>query len=268
MRGLRYALEQALEAHRVPPKPAERLNKPFRAEDFAAAKRFKGGCIHCHNVNEFQRADLKSEGKWRREDIWVYPLPENVGLTLDVDVGNLVKSVQADSPAAKVGVKPGDYVKMLNGNPVASFADASYGLHKSPIKGEIPIAWLHEGKEQTAKLVVGEGWRKTNLTWRPSMLDILPSLPLSGDDLKPEEKKALGIAENRLGFRQDKFVHSTLKVVGVMKDDVVIGVDGKEMMGTMDDFLGYVRRNYLVGDQIFLNLMREGKRLDVMLKLR
>ena len=55
-----------------------------RAEDFVAAGRHKG-CIHCHNVNEFRRADLKAAGKWDRESIWVYPLPENVGITLDVD---------------------------------------------------------------------------------------------------------------------------------------------------------------------------------------
>jgi len=268
MKGLRYSMDQALEAHKDPPKPAPRANPPFRAEDFAAAKRFKGGCIHCHNVNEFRRADEKQQGLWTRDSVWVYPLPENIGLTLDLDVGNKVKAVAKDSAADKIGVKAGDFLKKLNGNPVASFADATYSLHKSPIKGEIPIVWTHDGKEQSAKLEVAEGWRKTNLTWRPSMLDILPSMPLSGDDLKPEEKKVLGLPAERLAFRQDKFVHSTLKVIGLQKDDVIIGVGGSKMTGTMDDFLGHIRRNFLVGDKIVLNVLRDGKAIDMEMTLK
>ncbi len=267
LKGLHYALEQALESHKSPPTPAPRQAKPFRAEDFAAAKRHNG-CIHCHNVNEFRRADLKKDGNWSRDDLWVYPLPENVGLTLDVDVGNRVKSVLANSAAEKVGVKPGDFVKKLNGYPVASFADASYGLHKSPAKGEIPIVWQRDGKEQTARLEVVDGWRKTNIVWRPSLLDVLPSMPLSGDDLTADEKKKLGLTEKRVAFRQDKFVHSTLKAVGVQKDDVIVGIDGKTMDGTMDEFLGYVRRNYLVGDKVTLNILREGKPITAAMTLK
>src|SRR5881227_3102701 len=89
LKGLRYALERALEAHRSPPPPRPREGKPVRPEEFAAAARHKG-CIHCHNVNEFRRADLQALGKWDRESVWVYPLPENVGVTLDVDAGDLV----------------------------------------------------------------------------------------------------------------------------------------------------------------------------------
>lgn len=259
LKGLRFALEQALEAHQNPPAPNPRPEPPRRAEDFAAAKRFRGGCIHCHNVKEFERADRKARGKWDRESIWVYPLPENVGITLDVDRGNLIKSVAADSPAAKAGMTSGDVLKKLNDHPVASFADASYGLHQAPARGTIPVVWLHDGKERSSQLEVAAGWRQTNITWRPSLLDLLPSLPFSGDDLKPEEKKKLGLPAKRLAFRQDKFVHSSLKAVGIQRDDVVVGLDGRPMDGTMDEFLGHVRRHFLVGDQITIDLLRDGK---------
>ena len=100
------------------------------------------------------------------------------------------------------------------------------------------------------------------------MLDILPSAPFSGDDLKPDEKKQLGLAEKRAVFRQDKFVHSTLKAIGVQKDDVVIGNNGKEIEGTMDTFLVYVRRNFLVGDKVTFNLLRDGKKVDAEMTLK
>src|SRR5205823_347283 len=146
------------------------------------------------NINEFRRADLKAAGKWDRTSVWVYPLPENVGLTLDVDAGDRVKAVAAGSPAAKAGLQPGDRLRSLNGRPVASSGDAQYALHKGPPgRGSIPVAWLHDGKEHSAALEVADGWRKTNLTWRPSMLDILPSVPFNGDDLTAAEKKKLGL---------------------------------------------------------------------------
>lgn len=266
-KGLRYAMDRALEAHRSPPARQSLPGTPVRAEDYAAAKRHHG-CIHCHNVNEFRRADAKAAGTWDRDSVWVYPLPENVGLTLDVDAGDRVKAVATGSAAERAGLKAGDRLAKLNGYPVASFGDATYALHKAPAKGPIPVAWVRDGKEQSAALEVADGWRKTNLTWRPSMLDILPSVPFSGDDLTADEKKGLGLDEKRAVFRQDDEVHSTLKAAGLRGGDVVIGFDGKAVEGTIGNLLGFVRRNYLVGDEVTVDVVRDGKRAGVKLKLK
>src|SRR5438046_10166299 len=94
--GLRYALACALEAHRRKPKavPPPRKKKPLLVDDYPAARRVRRGeCIHCHQVYEFRRAKEKAEGTWTKEDVWRYPLPENVGLTLDNDQGDRVVSV-------------------------------------------------------------------------------------------------------------------------------------------------------------------------------
>jgi S1-C subfamily serine protease len=221
------------------------------------------GCIHCHNVNEFRRADLKATGKWDRDSIWVYPLPENVGLSLDVDHGNRVKEVVLGSAAHRAGMKSGDRIVSLNGYPVSSIADVMFGLHKAPKTGTIAIEWDHNGQNETGSLTLADGWRKTNLTWRPSMLDILPSMPLSGDDLTASEKKSLGLSESRAAIRQDEDVHATLKAAGIRGGDCVVGFDGKVVEGTIRDLLGFVRRNYLVGDTIIINVIRDGKPLDV-----
>ena len=267
LKGLRFALERALEAHQTSPAPQPPAGPPVRAEEYAAAKRHKG-CIHCHNVNEFRRTDLKAAGTWDRSSIWVYPLPENIGLTLDVDAGNRVNAVRPGSPADRAGLRSGDRVTRLNGYSVASFADASYALHKASARGSIPVTWVRAGRESSAVLAVADGWRKTNLTWRPSMLDILPPVPFSGDDLTPAEKRRLGLAEGRAAVRQDADVHSSLKAVGVREGDVVIGFDGRAVEGTARDLFGYVRRNYLVGDTITINVIRDGKRVDLRLVLK
>lgn len=267
MKGLRYAMDRALEAHKTSPRPVELLGNLVRAEDFAAAKSHKG-CIHCHNVNEFRRADLRAEGNWDRASIWVYPLPENVGITLGVEEGNGVKTIAAGSAAERAGVKPGDRITSLNGYSIASFADASFALHKAPARGAILVRWEREGKPQSGKLELADGWRRTNLTWRPSMLDILPSMPLSGEDLTTAEKKALGLSERCAAIRQDEDVHKTLRSAGIRGGDIVVGFDGKSVDGTSRDLLGLVRRNYLVGDEIAINVIRDGKPVEVKLVLR
>jgi hypothetical protein len=117
-------------------------------------------------------------------------------------------------------------------------------------------------------LILASGWRRTNVTWRPSLLDLLPSLTIYGSDLTAKEKKALGLDEKRLAFRQDEPVHSAAKAMGVQLNDVIIGVDGKVMEMSMEQFLGHVRQNYLIGEMMTLNLLRAGKRLDLKVKLK
>jgi S1-C subfamily serine protease len=265
--GLRYAMQAALTAHRTAPRiaaPAVPTARPLLAENYAAAKKMaKNECIHCHNINEFRRHDAKTAGTFRREDLWVYPLPENVGLNLDVNQGNKVKSVTAGSAADKAGIKAGDLVDRINGTAAASQADVMYGLHKAPGKGSIPISWRSNGKMLSGTLEVAHGWRQTNWTWRPSMLDILPALSLYGEDLSASEKKVLGLAEKRLAFRQDKTVHKDAAKMGVQGGDIIIGVDDLPLEMTMLEFLGYIRRNYLTGDTITLNVIRNGKRINL-----
>jgi S1-C subfamily serine protease len=236
-------------------------------ENYPAAKRAES-CIHCHEVNEYRREALMAEGKWNRDDIWVYPPPDNLGLTLEVDAGNRVQKAAPGSPAEKAGLRPGDIVQRLNDLPVASFLDAQYALNRAPAKGTIPVTWLRDGRPMSARLDLPEGWRKTVITWRPSMIDLLASLPLFGEDLTPERKKGLGLSEKRLAFEQDKTVHVSARQAGVRPGDIIIGINGEVRDMTMVELFIHVRRNYLVGDSITLNIIRDGKRLDLPLTLR
>lgn len=266
LKGLRHALTRALEVHRTPPAPQSPAGAPLRPEDIPAAKRHKG-CAHCHNIKEFLRADAKAAGTWDRAEVWAYPPPDNVGIVVDLDAGDRVKSVRPGSPAETIGVRAGDTIRRLNGYPVASFADASYALHKAPAKGSIPITWVRGGAEKSGALELADGWRKTNITWRPSLLDILPAVPFAGDDLTAAEKRRLGLAEARAAFRLGDNVHDSLTKAGFRPGDVVVGVGAVAVDGTMGDLLGYVRRNHLVGDAITVDVIRGGRRVGVRLVL-
>jgi len=267
--GLRYAMEAVLAEYRKDPvaKPAAPPKQPMYVEKLAAAKSYSG-CIHCHQVKEIVRQQQIDLGTWQRDSVYTYPLPENVGITLDRDRGDLISAVKPASPAGKIGMQPGDILQSLNGLPVHSFADAQYALHRAPPKGEIPVIWLRAGRTFDGALAVEARWRRTNITWRPSLLDLLPSLSVYGTDLTAKEKKAVGLDEKRLAFRQDAPVHSAAKAMGVQENDIILGVDNQIMEMSMEQFLGHVRQNYLIGETLTLNILRNGKRMDLKVKLK
>ncbi len=166
--GLRFAMQAALDAHRKArdskqENPAP--NTPVFAEGYNAAKKLRGKeCIHCHQVYEFRRADAKAAGTFNRDSLWVYPLPENIGITLDLDQGNKIKSVAAGSSAEKAGLRAGDILATVNGVTVHSFADVQYGLNRAPARGQISIGWERDNKPAAAQLDLPDGWRRTNPT--------------------------------------------------------------------------------------------------------
>src|SRR5262249_30424306 len=144
---------------------------PRYLRDVADSRR--RGCVHCHQVKEMLDRDREKHGTTRDDLAWRYPLPENIGLELEVDRGNVVKMVNEASPSAKAGLRPGDVVKQLNGVPIHSMADVQFALDRAPKTGATAIAWQRGEQEMSEQLALASGWRKTDLTWRPSMQDRL-----------------------------------------------------------------------------------------------
>ncbi len=268
--GLRYAMSRALERHALKEKPpAPKRGKPLLAEGYPAAKKLgRGECIHCHQVNEFRRAQRIADRTWHRDERWSYPLPENAGLTLEVDRGDVAKAVQDGSPAARAGLRAGDRLLTLGGSPVASQADVQHALHKAPWEGNVAATWLRGGAEKSGGLELPAGWKKYNLTWRPSLLDLMPALTVEGEDLTEAEKKALGIPAGRLAFRQDAEVHARARAAGVRGGDIIVGLDGKRPTMTKVQFLGWVRREHLIGGRVTLDVLRDGKPVALPMTLK
>lgn len=266
--GLKHAMGAALATHaRDPRAAAPAAKEPLYIQRVPSASTYRG-CIHCHQVKEILRDEKLKAGTWRRQEIWVYPLPENVGITLDKDRGDLVKSVMTTSPAGRAGIRAGDVLTAVNGMSTHSFGDVQYALHRSPASGNIPVEWRRGNEAHRGKLEVADGWRKTNITWRASLLYLLPSLQVFGPDLTAKERKALGLGDKQLAFRQQKPVHSEAQALGVRENDIITGIDNRRLDMTVQEFLGHVRQNYLIGDRISLNIIRNGKRLALPVQLR
>jgi predicted metalloprotease with PDZ domain len=260
--GLKYTMQAVLEAHRHETRtfaPRTDLKPRFIREVTSGG----GRCLHCHQVREALNRKIVADGEWSRDLVWRYPLPENLGFRLEVNRGNVVERITADSPAARVGLKKGDIVRALGRVPITSFADAQHALDRAPNKGQLAITWTRDHNEMTGTIDLVQGWKKSDITWRPSMRRLIPTVPFSGTDLKTSEKKALGLDEKRLAYRQGTRLFTRAREAGIQTGDVILGIEGKALHMTSDDFHEYVRREYLVGDRITWTILRNGKTMNV-----
>jgi predicted metalloprotease with PDZ domain len=264
LKGLAYTMKSVLDMHgREKKEFAPRSHEGTRyIREVSGPRRF-GRCVHCHQVKEIFHADLQRKGKWSRDLAWRYPLPENLGLTLEVDRGNVVKGVTKKSAAAAAGLKAGDVIRRLGGVPIHSFGDAQFALDIAPRAGSLEVVWQRGGKVLKEKLALRDGWRKTDISWRPSMQRLLAAARLYGTDLTTREKKALGLSAKQLAFRQKDYVPAQARAAGIRAGDIILGVDGQRLEMDVDEFLSHVKATYLVGDRVTVNLLRDGKRLNL-----
>jgi hypothetical protein len=227
------------------------------------------GCYHCHNVKEALNRELRLQGKWVRESAWRFPLPENIGLTMEVNRGNVVNKVHAEFATDRIGIKAGDKIVLAGETPIHSIGDLQYALDRAPSQGELELAWERDGKSMSGKLTLAAGWRKTDISWRASMQFMVPSLRLSGIDLKEAEKTALGLDPKHLAFRHQARVHSQAQAAGIRAGDIILGVDDHNCEGmNSDDLIYMVSRRYLVGDRVQVHFLRDGKRHSVPMNLK
>jgi predicted metalloprotease with PDZ domain len=269
LEGLRYTMESVLRMH-------ARAEKTFAPKAQAAPRfirgvagaRRGGGCLHCHQVKEILNADLQRKGQWSQNLVWRYPLPENLGFALEIDRGNVVKEVKGHSPAAAAGLAAGDVVQRLGGVPIHSFADAQFALDRAPSAGSIEVVWQRGVQTVKDGLPLPEGWRKTDISWRPSMQHVVPSARLYGADLTPAEKRALGLEAKQLAFRQKHPLSAQAREAGIREGDVVLGSDGAPPGIDREGFLEYVRSNYLAGDRLTVHVLRGGRRLRFTMTLQ
>lgn len=266
--GLRYSMQAALQAHReqVVPQSLQPQRKPDFIWQYPAAE-FTVGCVHCHEAKEIMNDELKEQGKWSRDRVWRYPVPDNLGLRLELDRGNIVESVAADSPAAQLGLMPGDVVVEMASLPIHSFGDAQFALDHAPQTGELEVVWQRGNQQLNGQLALPEGWRKSDITWRSSMLTMVAHARVNGEDLTAEEKQVHGLLPSQLAFRQKSPVTRAAQAAGIRAEDIILGFDGLKLKMDAYDFHGYVSANYLAGDGVVIDLIRDGKELHLPMTL-
>lgn len=285
VKGLRAALDGALEVHRAYAAEPEAWSKKLAgktgpeprwkyAEKTPAARKYKRlhrihgkeseGCVHCHEV---QRTAVDSY-LMKKLDVpdrmlWVYPPPEALGLSLHKDHRARVTAVALDGPAGKAGLKSGDELVSLAGQPLLSIADVQWVLHNAPDEGGALPAVVKRGDwELNIELVLPEGWRREgDFCWRYRLAGYAMWL-WSGVTLEDHAGGVL-VAERSPGWfkRPNRKARQVLR-----RGDVIVSVDG-ETGWTRSTYLAYLMREKKLGSTVKLVVLRDGRRTKLKFKL-
>ncbi|MCI0370407.1 MAG: DegQ family serine endoprotease [candidate division NC10 bacterium] len=112
------------------------------------------------NLAKTVLVQLRDQGRVTRAWIGVVVQPvtrEAAGsLGLSDDRGALVSEVVAGSPAAAAGLKAGDVIVGVDGQPVAEARDLPRLVAGRPVGSAAQVTFLRGGKRQTVRLVLGE----------------------------------------------------------------------------------------------------------------
>lgn len=266
--GLRYTMESVLAEHDMDNPQFAPVNpgKPFYITDLPRPDG-AGSCIHCHHAKEAIHKNLQDTGQWKIDSAFRYPLPDNLGIILDVDRGNRIGEVTENSPAAKAGLITGDQIRKLNAVPIRSFADAQFALDRAPKHGTIEVTWKHGHAEKTGQIELPDRWRRTDISWRPSLQSVWASARVYGKDLTADEKTALGLSPEQLAFRQKDLIRPQAQKAGVRPGDIILGFDDTILEAGVNNFLRHVRRTYVKGESVVVNVIRDGQRLRLPMTL-
>jgi len=284
--GFQKALEGALELHQKLPVyksaltakrgPAPRYATP---ELYPSLSRFKrdldyegkvaGSCIHCHQVQDAERAVWRKEGRRLPEQVlYPWPMPDVLGLKLDPQERATVLAVVPGSAAERAGFRAGDAIHRLNGQPLLSIADVQWVLHHAQAAERLEAEVLRDGKQTRLSLPLEEGWRRrSDFSWRTTTWDLRRMATggmvlgaLGADDprrqgLPPE---SLALLVKHVGQYGE---HAVAKRAGFQKDDVIVRVNDRTQPMRETDFLAYVLDQTKPGEILEVEVLRSDKRL-------
>jgi S1-C subfamily serine protease len=212
--------------------------------------------------------------------LFMYPLPEKLGLTLDVDDNNRVKSVTPGSPASRAGLRAGDRILRANETPVLTEADLQFALDPVPDPGSVILRWeaepigrppgpLPRGRERprSAALRLPRGWRRTDISWRASQGDMPPTVGIWAEPLTEDQKRERGLPADKMALRVSFLFpgEKWVKTRGDLKmNDVIVGIDDRSPPAmTTRQFHTHFRLTFDVGDTATLNVLRGSERVEV-----
>ena len=210
----------------------------------------RNNCVQCHNIHDAVHEQLYRDQKFSHDALWRYPLPENMGLTIDPDDGLAIAGVKSGSTAFKSGLRAGDTLARANGQLLTSIADLQWVLHKLPNTDTKVTLQAKRGDESIVKkIAINAGWKKTDISWRGSLWSLKPVLATWCAQMKKENVKKLQLGEgvNALEvpwINTGRVEGRVAKRAGLKKGDIIIGMENKPLRLTSQQFNMHVKLNY------------------------
>lgn len=275
--SLQHTMNEVLVAHERRRRPESRSDADLQPaprskttpEDIPLLKAGHQGCVHCHQIAEYRALQSFHDGKFSRDSIFGFPLPDNVGINFDLAHGHRVDAVVPESPAAKGGLAPGDVVTRVDDVPVRSEQDFRWALHRVVEKRSVVVTALRAAGSKPSqpvsiKLDFHADWRKTDLGWRKSLRSVPLPLGFLGYALGREERRTAKLPDGRLAIKVVSLRGGGLAGnLGLEKGDLIVSLAGRSDERTLDDFKSDLLRRYAPGDKVRLTVLRDGKSLEL-----
>jgi serine protease Do len=272
LNSMELALKKGLELHRqyqkgdlkkaARPKPFFPREIPLLVERTMKQR----ACVECHLIGDYQNLKREQDGTLDKlSQMYRSPDIKTIGINLDVPQGLVVKEAQGAAQAA--GMKPGDRISALDGNPVWTFGDLQYQYDKVNRRAaKLGITVDRGGQNVDLAIALPARWWWTNLTFRQSSVD--PRSYFEDRPLSDDEKRKLGLKPESFAS-QVKYVAEFAKMMksnDLRVGDVIAAVDGVDH----DEFANtaelFIKLHKTPGDSVTLDVIRDGQRLKMPLK--
>ncbi len=292
--GFRAALNAALAIHKnypanktslagkqgAPVGFATPVHIPFLAAKYSKDLDWQGkvvqSCVHCHQIGDALRNALRAEKKPMPDEyVFPFPAPETIGITLAPDKAAQVSAVTAGSAAEKAGIKTGDEIVSLEGQPLISSSDLSWVLHRAPAQGQLKASVKRGEAPYSLTIPLAEGWRnQSDISRRVGTWD-MRGMALGGlvlEDTPDADRGGLGVKNDQLALRV-KFVgqynkHAAAKNAGWQQGDVLVGIDGLTARMSEGALIGHLLKKHQAGEKLTATLLRGGKKMTLPLPMQ
>lgn len=236
-------------------------------------------CVHCHMIHTAERLEAQAAKRWSRDDIWIWPPPERIGLSFDTDEQDRIVAVDERSPAHRAGLRVGDLLQRVGKQRIASVTDLQWVLQKTPWNGgSLPVEYRRGDELTTTQLKLKKGWRKgdpVSFAWRPYKWELRPAPGFGGSNLTPDEIAGAGLPADthafRIGYLVDWGEHGALgrhaRKAGFRKGDIVLSVAG-ETFEKESHFQSWFRLTRKIGETVEVRVLRRGEPKRIPLRVR
>ena len=153
--GLLNTMRAVLAVHQEESAKTRPAYQPPRQQpaDIPAYTRLYGNsCGRCHMLNEAKWEQQRQDGTMKKGAFFLYPLPENVGIELDLTLGNRIKEVRENSFAENAGLRVNDTIRFANGVRVLTCADMQHVLNKLEPESTLTLEIERKGRPVQAVL--------------------------------------------------------------------------------------------------------------------
>jgi len=233
-------------------------------------------CLEPNDISDALRLSYRD----KKETIpsqWIYPFPapETIGLTLAADQIAHVDSVTPGSPAALAGLKAGDDLTAVAGQPLISIADVSWALHRAPDAGPLPVTVRRGNAASAAVITLPADWRsKSDMTRRVGIW-LLRGMASGGmvlEDLADTARstRSLGAKDLALNVKSvgNYGKHAAAKNAGFQKDDLIVAIDGLTGRLTEGELLGRLVQKHQMGEAVQATVLRGTQRVTLTLPMQ